>query len=324
MILKDSGIVSKGFSGFFGRKFIKDEINEMAAVSPSGFRFSLKSGNPYAYLLEREKFSFFLRKLAKKNAEVRYESAKKVEYHDGFANVITDKNEHECRMVIGCDGANSVVRKSSGIKDPGLVAGLFSFAKKKMKEDRINVFFNKNYSEDFFSWLIPQSREYGLIAGKDAINFLYRFIADKNLSGGRIYGSQIPIGFTKSFAERTVLVGDSCGQVKPISCGGIVFSLTACRHAAETIKAAFDKHIYGEKFLSQYEKKWKADFGSEIRRQLFFRKMYGRLSNKQIDRLFIKFGPHMEKINDFDYDHISSSWTKMPRLKMIASLPLFI
>ena len=67
VILKDSGIVSKKFNDFFDEKnLIKDEIDEMIAVSPSGFEFSLKSEDPYAYLLERKKFSFFLRKTLKR------------------------------------------------------------------------------------------------------------------------------------------------------------------------------------------------------------------------------------------------------------------
>src|SRR3989338_4500086 len=130
VILKDSGIVSKRFDDFFGRNLIKDEINEMVAVSPRGEKFSLKSENPYAYLLHRKKFSFFLRKMARKNSVVKYEKAEKIEYHNDFARVITDKNEYEAKIVVGCDGANSIVRQSAGIKSPRLIFGLFSFAKK--------------------------------------------------------------------------------------------------------------------------------------------------------------------------------------------------
>src|SRR3989344_4922349 len=58
VILKDSGIVSKNFDNFFDdKKLIKDEIDEMVAVSPSGYKFSLNSESPYAYLLERKNLS---------------------------------------------------------------------------------------------------------------------------------------------------------------------------------------------------------------------------------------------------------------------------
>src|SRR3989338_9216347 len=91
VILKDSGIVSKNFDNFFDdKKLIKDEIDEMVAVSPSGYKFSLNSESPYAYLLERKKFSFFLRKMARKNCDVKYEKSEKIEYHDDFVSVITD------------------------------------------------------------------------------------------------------------------------------------------------------------------------------------------------------------------------------------------
>jgi len=310
VILKDSGIVSKNFDNFFDdKKLIKDEIDEMVAVSPSGYKFSLNSESPYAYLLERKKFSFFLRKMARKNCDVKYEKSEKIEYHDDFVSVITDKNEYACKIVIGCDGANSIVRQSAGIKNPRLIMGLFSFS--KVKKEKIHIFFDKNYSDEFFSWVIPQNNEYGLMAEKNAMAYLYRFMSDKEIKGGKILGSQIPIGFTKSFAKRTLLIGDACGQVKPLSGGGIIFSLAASRYAAETIKNAFEKQRFDKKILYEYEKSWKNDFAGEIRKQLLFRKIYKKMNNRQIDMLFRKFGPKIEKINDFDYDKLSKSWKRV-------------
>lgn len=313
VFLKDSGIVSTKIDKFLDFKKRK-EIKEMKIISPSGSSFELKSEKAYAYLLNRIEFSKFLRKEAKKKAKISYETVLDINYKEDFAEVITDKSTYQAKMVVGCDGANSTVRRKF-IKDVNLCTGIMCFTKMDKKE--IEVYFNKEYSKDFFTWIIPQSNEYGLMTKDNPIPYLDKFASDLKLKKGKIIGYKIPIGTNKSFFNRTLLIGDACGMTKPLTEGGIIFSLTACIRAKEIIEKSFQNNIFDENFLKQYEDKWKKDFGFEIKKQLFIRNKYSKLTNSDIDRMFKKFGPSVEKINEFDYDHLTNSWTKLPKIEMI-------
>lgn len=300
---KDSGIVSKDFFSFYGRNFVKSEISQMKMVSPSGSSFYLRSKKPFAFILHREKFL----KYARKKINIVHETVNKIEYKSDCVYVYTEKNIYRAKMIVGADGAYSIVRRFSGIKNPGIVTGVM-VKTRKIKEKDIIVFFRKSFSPDFFSWIIPKNKEYGLIS-KNPKKCLDEFRFSLGLEKGDIYSSPIPIGFVKSFSERTILLGDAAGQVKPLTGGGIVFGLKAATHAGNVIKSGYD--------LSVYEKLWKKDFANEIRKELLIRKFYSKMSNRQIDEIFADFGKHIENLEDFDYDHFTATWKNMPKMKMM-------
>ena len=321
--LRDSGIVSADFKNFFKEKnLIEDEITEMVAKSPS-HDFSLKSETAFAYLLHRVRFAKYLRKKATTKAKIKYEFVRRIEYEKDKVKVITDKGEHEAKLIVGADAGYSIVRRSAGIADPEMFLGLM--VRSRVKTDDIEVYFNKHYSPDFFSWSIPK-KEYGLITSIRPNEHLKYFQTAMDFPEGKKYAYPIPMGYTKSFANRTLLIGDSCGQVKPLSGGGIMFSLRAVLHAQKVIDECFIKDRFDAKILSVYEKNWKNEFGKEIRNQLLFRKIYRKMTNKDIDTFFKDFGSGVEVINDFNYDFLTISTKKLSKRKLlkhaITKLPL--
>lgn len=314
VLSKDSGIVSNKLCDFFRSfdDFVKEEINETNAFSPSGLRFSLKSEKPFAYVLDSENFIEALRRKARENAKFKYETFKKISYFQNCVTVQTNEDSYDCKLLVGCDGASSIVRKNLGIESPKVSAGMLCRAE---IDSDVNVYFNKYFSPDFFSWVM--NNEYGLVTAIRPSEYFEYFKKSMSLPDGNTITNPIPIGYTKSYGKRTLLVGDACGHVKPLTGGGIIFSLTAARYAAGIIKLAMQKKTFDEKFLSQYEKMWKSDFGNEIRMQLFIRKIYRNLTNKEIDGLFKDFGPHIEKISEFDYDKFTGIWKNLPKLTLL-------
>jgi flavin-dependent dehydrogenase len=321
VLLKDSGIVSKRFTDFYKEPgLIEHEITSMKAVSPFGSTFCLNSKTPFAYILKRKKFTIFSRKLASRAAKIKYDSVTNIEYHQNSVSVRTNKNEYTCKMIVGADGAASIVRSFAGIQRPPLFTGTMIKTKKPLEFEEIHVYLNKYFSPDFFSWVIPQTNEYGIMTAYRPKEHLNYFKKCTNLPEGDVYTYLIPIGCTKSYSKNTILVGDSCGQTKPISGGGIIFSLLSVNHAANTIIHAFENNKFDEIHLSNYEDLWKSQIGSEIKKQILLRKFYRKMSNTDIENFFKNFGKHIEKTNDFDYDKLSQIAKQLPKWKILTFL----
>ncbi len=312
IVPRDSGIVSIRFNALLegAENFIGHEIYRMK-ISSAAKSFMLRSDSAFAYILKREKLLKFLRK--EKN--ICYETIDNIIYSNDRVIVETNKSVHEAKIIIGCDGAASTARRHAGIESPSLYTGMLSRTS-EIEYDEINVFLNKLFSPDFFSWAIPQNKEFGLVTGISPRERMEYFRKTMSLKKGRIYAYPIPMGVTKSYSNRVLLLGDACGQTKPTTCGGIIFSMLAARHAAATINESLEKGAFNEKFLSRYEKKWMHEFGNEIKKQMLFRKAYRNMSNKDIDRLFGAFGKHIERLKNFDYDKLSTSLWRMPKIKM--------
>ena len=314
--LRDSGIVSNQFKQLFKTgSIIKDKITGMELLSKSQ-SINIHTRKPFAYILKREEFTSHLRKLASKKAAISYEAVTGIDHTDNGVIVKTNSGEYGCKVIVGSDGYNSVARQSARIAAPKFAMGIMAITNSSTGNG-IKVFFNKHYSPDFFSWIIPQNKEYGIISGTRPKEYLDFFKKKENLGNGKLYSYPIPVGFTKSFHDNTILIGDSCGQVKPLTGGGIMFSLRAAQHASRTITEAFEKNRFDAAVLKKYQIAWKKDFALEIRKQLIFRNLYRRFSNAQIDSMFKDFKNSLEKLDYFDYDNFSTAWIKMPKIQLL-------
>ena len=87
----------------------------------------------------------------------------------------------------------------------------------------------------------------------------------------------------KTCFDRVLLVGDAACQIKPWSCGGVIYSLTAAEIAAKTIKQAKQANDFSEAFLKKYEHGWKAAFGKQISTGMIGRTVFKRMGNMQLD-----------------------------------------
>ena len=89
----------------------------------------------------------------------------------------------------------------------------------------------------------------------------------------------------KSYADRVVAVGDAAGLTKPVSGGGIFYSLLSAQFAAETLVEAFAADDFSAGQLSRYEARWRERLMPEIRISRFFRGLLARLADHEWDHL---------------------------------------
>jgi flavin-dependent dehydrogenase len=95
---------------------------------------------------------------------------------------------------------------------------------------------------------------------------------------------QMPVG--NCVAERLITIGEAAAHVKTSTGGGIYFGLLSAEMAAEVILRAFRKGDFGVQTLGEFERFWRAAFGSELWTGYLARRLAARLSDNLIERTF--------------------------------------
>lgn len=128
--------------------------------------------------------------------------------------------------IIGCDGANSKIRKILGLKEPQFYLGIQNII---LKED------NSNFVETWptnsgFLWKIPRGKEteYGILEKQDLAKKLFdEFLTKNNIQSGKINSAIVSQGLIIPDSPKVTLCGESAGLTKPWSGGGVIWSLIA-------------------------------------------------------------------------------------------------
>lgn len=128
--------------------------------------------------------------------------------------------------IIGCDGANSFVRKKLGLPNPGFRLGIQGFVNKQSLLDYVETW----PCENGFLWKIPRGKEieYGIITKPVlATKLLKNFLEKNSLSVENVKSKIIPQGLIIPKNDNITLCGDSTGLTKPWSGGGVIWQLSA-------------------------------------------------------------------------------------------------
>lgn len=170
---------------------------------------------------------------------------------------------HEAKMVAGCDGPNSRVRRELDLPEPDeLLHGVLGFDPEPDDGQFVDVHLTV---PNFFAWRIPRGDagvEYGLAMGPshDVSERFESFTADYGADTDNRCSGLIPIGPPdRVTGDRSFLIGDAAAQTKPFTGGGILYGMTAADHAAREI----DPGDPGT--LRDYEGEWRDDLRNEIR-----------------------------------------------------------
>jgi flavin-dependent dehydrogenase len=224
-----SGLISERIWNFIPKneKIIENFIDRAIIHFPKK-KIKLKF-HPRMLVINRKSLDQYVFNLAKEsgaNILLNNEVKKVYFFKNKKPQILADK-VYEFDYLIGCDGFNSIVRKSIGVKDPKYKLGIYTYRNKKDKSDSVDVY----PSENGFAWIIPRGStvEYGLLEDVDkAKDKFNKFCKGKGVKPGKIYSHIIPEGLVKAEAGRVALCGDAIGLTKPTSNGGIVWGLTAC------------------------------------------------------------------------------------------------
>jgi len=174
-----------------------------------------------------------------------------------------DVGTYRAKLVAGCDGPKSRVRRALGLPEPGeLLHGVLGFDETPDHQDFVDVHLTV---PTFFAWRIPRGNagvEYGLAVppGDDAPERFEAFVDGYDADVTRRCSGLIPVGPPKRVTgSRSFLVGDAAAQTKPFTGGGILYGMTAADHAAREIDPD-DPATLGD-----YERAWRDDLRGDIR-----------------------------------------------------------
>jgi len=128
--------------------------------------------------------------------------------------------------IIGCDGADSFVRKSLGLPDPKFRLAIQGFISEKNTAVQVETW----PTQKGFLWKIPRGREveYGIIEKPAMARKLFEeFLKTNALGPDKIVSALVPQGLIIPKNPNITLCGDSAGLCKPWSGGGVVWGLIA-------------------------------------------------------------------------------------------------
>ena len=149
-----------------------------------------------------------------------------------------------------------------------------------------------------FAWLVPFRRgersylKVGALLRGDASGYLQRFLARPAVAArlqevpGEPIRRLLPLApVARSYASRLVAVGDAAGLTKPVTGGGIFYSLVSAQLAAETLIEALAENDLSAGRLAAYEVRWRERLMPEIRTSRRFRECLAHLGDHEWDRL---------------------------------------
>lgn len=251
-----------------------------------------------------------------------------------------EEKEIRAKVVIGCDGPNSLIAKWSGIdvyrdleKFDSCVQ--FQMANINFPRNKIEVYFG-NVAPRGFIWIFSKGEKFanvgiGIKPGeKSALQYLMEFVeGDVRLKNGSIIeinAGIVPLGgvVKKFVGNGVILVGDAARMVNPAGGGGMRFIYPAGIWAGNVVSECIKKGDVSENALSEFEKIWNKNFGSRFKTFKVIAKIFEEMEDKELDALFEDIGTievkSLDKSKEFLYLIIKKFPALLKRPKLLLKL----
>lgn len=281
------------------------------------YKIEIHKQEPIIAMVLRKKFDNALVELAV-DSGARFQDGKSVKdlkiTPDKAQVALNDGSHIDTKFVIGADGFLSTVARKAGLFIPHKSIGISVVEEFSLKKDVMDQYYTDNrfchiYSKingiSGYGWVLPKQNTVNIglvdywLRGKmtnDKKNIKEAFnayisllkntdIIPKNIESTQLQGGTLPVKpLEKTYTDRVILCGDAAGFINPVSGEGIYYALASAEIAARVSAEAIQANDTSEQFLSRYEKRWKNDFGKEIKLMLRSTKQWGK-RNENIIKL---------------------------------------
>ena len=311
-------------------KTIQNKIYGANIHSPSNYILNIGGDHVHALVIDRINFDKEIIKQAEKKQvdvflENRLDFVGRIK--DKLRIKTSEKEEFECKVLIGSDGPFSKTRELFNFPAPKeFLKGIGAEVSNVSIDPKfVEIFVGTDIAPGFFAWIIPINKDgtaarLGLCIDSNALYppmlYFKKFLKNKNtqtfLKDAKITRNivgVIPLGALKNtVTDNVLLVGDAAAQVKPTSGGGLYPGLLSADHCANIVNCSLEQNNFSSIFLKKYHKLWYKDLGKELNRGMTFRTVFKKLSDKEYDKYIYRFkNPKIiEIINKYgDIDHPS-------------------
>ena len=296
-----AGLVSVEGLGRLGLRpdpsFHQNTVYGGRIYAPNGECIEVVDSRPRAYVVDRAAFDRHLaERAADKGAELilgqRVEALKLGE----AASLRLGAHTVDPGVVIDAEGPGARLLQAAGHStgQRGIING-FNVELEGVDLDRgiVELWFGKRLAQGFFAWVIPTgdgSARCGLALRSGGLEALKGFVERRFGVGPplKIKAGRVCTGgpVRRTVYGKLLLVGDAAGQVKPTTGGGVVLGGLCAGMAGDVAS----EYISGEiRDLAQYEKRWRKEYGFELRAMLALRRLLTKLSDERLNRAFEAF-----------------------------------
>ena len=156
-------------------------------------------------------------------------------------------------------------------------------------DGEVEVYTDREKYPGFFAWVIPRGPGIAKVGaagfGINSVRALEAFLAGRDCKVVSKVACTIYVGgpVEHFVSGRTVYVGESAGQVKPTTAGGIPSSVAGGVLAARWLSDSI--MLKDPSLLERYQPDWSSRYGKEYRLMTRLRNIYGNLSNRDLDKL---------------------------------------
>ncbi|HYC11455.1 MAG TPA: NAD(P)/FAD-dependent oxidoreductase [Nitrososphaerales archaeon] len=291
------------------REVIQNEIASAVVHSPGGRDLAVNATGLDVVVLDRSAYDKQLAERAESwgaRLQTRARAAVATESHQGVS-VNVGGELVEAKYYVDATGPSSSHR-----------SGILSAAKYEIEADWINervveIFADAEKYPGFFAWVIPYGPRLAKVGaagrGIDAFEALDSFLSTRPHKRLRRVAAPIYVGGpVEEFAVgRRVKVGESAGQVKPTTAGGISTSVAGAVIAARWLS---DSIQLGEPaMLARYQPDWESRYLKEMRSMLRIRRVFSKLSNPDMDSVvsLLSSPKLLTKLSRSDFDFHASA-----------------
>ena len=281
-------------------------VRKVYFESPSGYAVDYQTKDPIYLMIRRLEFDNLLFSLARER--VTYQPGalvRKITFHPDEVQVVAEVDgelrTYRSRMVVGCDGANSIVARSAGLRSGGVqsVYAIDMMEETPYKElnlaerDRIFIYYRIR-SHYGYGYVFPKKQHINLGVGFKLDYYLshlrgghyphHRTFVDDLTKKRLLAGSSnrdnfrafpLPISgpLPRTYGDRVLVCGDAGGFVNALTAEGIYYAMVSGELAGRTTFAAVQQSQFSASQLYAYEQTWNQEIGVELKKSVSLQKL---------------------------------------------------
>lgn len=267
---------------------IQSRVTNGVVYSPSGRKASLDASRLNVVVIDRSAFDKQLARNAEAwGAEIKLVTrVTRVEDRGDGVKVSAGQDVYLGSYYVDATGPTGVMKFRR--------EGLVPTAKYEVEGDWftdgvVEVYTDQEKYPGFFAWVIPRGPGIAKVGaagfGINAAKALEAFLAERDSKIVSKVACTIYVGgpIEQFVSGRTIYVGESAGQVKPTTAGGIPSSVAGGVVAARWVSDAVK--LKDPSLVSRYQPDWSDTYAKEYRLMVRLRHIYENLSNKDLDKL---------------------------------------